>query len=127
METERSRFTFVEEAVIPRHSSRDHDPDPDQQGGVSFLAAVEHLGRRSEGPEAWTAGPGNDPIAFLIDAIADAVTLWAGGSLVYRNRAAERLEAERCELERRSLRFQTGDTEYLLEVARKARHSTSGR
>lgn len=121
MEDERSQFSPFEEVVIPRHSSRDREPDVQQQGGASLLAAVEHLGLRSEGPEAWTAGPGNDPIAFLIDTIADAVTLWAGGSLIYRNRSAERLEAARCDLERRSLYFRAGNTEYVLEVARASR------
>src|SRR6266568_8784403 len=63
----------------------------DEQGAAAILGAVERVGRRSEGPEAWVASPATDPVAFLLDTVADAVNLWGQGSLVYRNRAAERL------------------------------------
>src|SRR5215475_14454758 len=107
MGTERWRITLVEETeTLP--ARRRHFADP---GVAALVAAAEHLAMRSEGPEGWEIGPGTDPIAFLLDAVADAVNVWAGGSLVYRNRAAARLEGSTRALTRRALHFRHGDTE----------------
>ena len=119
MGTGRWRITLVEETeVLPVR--RRHPAEP---GIAALVAAAEHLGLRSDGPEGWEAGPGSDPIAFLLDAMADAVNVWAGGSILYRNRAAERLEASARPLTRRSLRFRNGDTEYLLEIISEEDHA----
>ena len=112
MGTGRWRITLVEETeVLP--ARRVHRTEP---GIAALVAAAEHLGRRSDGPEGWEAGPGPDPIAFLLDTMADAVNVWAGPSIVYRNRAAERLEASARTLSRGTLRFGHDGTQYLLEI-----------
>jgi len=105
----------------------------DEQAAAAILGAVEHVARRSEGPEAWVASPATDPIAFLLFSISDPVNIWSRGSIIFRNRAAEALGLARSEYasderveaanriwERRCLRFQRGDTEYLLEILTEA-------
>jgi hypothetical protein len=120
MGTGRWRITLVEETeVLPIR--RRHPAEP---GIAALVAAAEHLGRRSDGPEGWSAAPGSDPIAFLLDTMADAVNVWAGPSIVYRNRAAERLEASARPLVRRTLRFPHDGTDYLLEIITEESHAT---
>ncbi len=124
MSTGRWRITPVEEtefgpSELPsaHHGGREHHvEEPEDRGAAALLAAVELLGLRSEGPESFTVSPSNDPIAFLLDTVADAVSVWRGASVLYRNRAAERLEASGRALERRSLRFRCGDADYILEI-----------
>ena len=111
---------------------RTHERIPesiDEQAAAAILGAVEHGARRSEGPEAWVASPASDPIAFLLYAISDPVSISCRGSVIFRNRAAEALgQAQSAYAEgdlfeagnrvwgRRCLRFRRGDVEYLLEI-----------
>lgn len=93
-----------------------HAEEQDERSAEALISAVELLGLRSEGPEPFTVSPSNDPIAFLLDAMADAVSVRRGSSVMYRNRAAEQLELSGCPVERRSLDFRRGDEEYVLEI-----------
>ena len=131
----RSEGSSIEEAdaeLPPAHhgSARQLHPDGlEGRAAAALVAVAGHLGLRGEGPESWTVSPAGDPIGFLLDAVVDAVTVWREESLLYRNRAAERmalprrdpvalerLEVQGRSLERRCLRFRSGDAEYVLEV-----------
>ena len=104
--------------------------EPADRSAAALLAAIDLLGLRGEGPEPWAASPSNDPIAFLLDGVADAVSVWRDSSVFYRNAAAERLGLFRGEatagperfesggrsLERRCLRFRWADSDYTLEI-----------
>jgi hypothetical protein len=106
MGTGRWRIQLVEEEDepgLPMLWRPRPDPDeaagpgaaPDRSASLALLAAVRRLGRRSEGPQAWTAPLSEDPIAFLLDAMGDAVNLWGpSGQLIYRNRAAAELQLD---------------------------------
>jgi len=130
MDTGRRRFTQAEETdigeLVPEQPSAHHATGKrapleavDERGPAALLAAVELLGVRSEGTEPFTLSPSNDPIAFLLDAVTDAVSLWRGTSVLYRNRAAEHLDSSDRSLERRELRFRLDDAEYVLEIVSK--------
>jgi hypothetical protein len=140
MSTERWRFTLIDENQVQPHAAHrasgrgPHPEDVGERAAAALLAASELLGLRGEGPEPWTASPSNDPIAFLLDGVADAVSLWRGDSAMYRNRAAERMglprgdtpmperfEASGRALERRCLHFRRGDADYLLEIISEVR------
>lgn len=123
MSTGRWRITLVEDtefgpSELPsaHHGRGHHVEELEDRGAAALIAAVELLGLRSEGPESFTVSPSNDPIAFLLDTVADAVSVWRGTSVLYRNRAAERMEASGRTLDRRSLRFRRGDADYILEI-----------
>lgn len=107
-------------------------PGVGERAGEALLSAFELLARRGTGARTWMASFRHDPIAFLLDSASDAVRVWdESGRLLYRNRAAERLEVghrDEAELEivavrghrveRRCLRFARDDCEYVLEVVR---------
>jgi PAS domain-containing protein len=60
-----------------------------------LLRALELLDRRGTGVQAWAAPFRDNPIAFLLDSIGDALRLWSSsGELLFQNRHAARL-AER--------------------------------
>jgi hypothetical protein len=81
----RFHFVLVEEPVglVPRARPRPRRtprisplrrevdrPDPMN----ALLSAIASLTVRGEGPEAWTLV--HDPLAFLLDALGDAVAVW---------------------------------------------------
>jgi hypothetical protein len=100
-------------------------PPPDR-----LVYAFDLLSRRGTGQSAWAAPFRHDPIAFLLDAMGDAASLWAPtGTLLYQNRAAVDLglctfdevavkiiSAHGQTFERRCLRYQANGTEFLLEI-----------
>jgi hypothetical protein len=102
---------------------------------LPLLSAMRHLAFRAGEPGAWATPLGTDPIAFLLDAVDEAVNVWtAGGALVYSNRAAADLDLERAghpgvtsfmrgnqRFERRCLAFDAYGTSYLIEVVRELR------
>lgn len=104
---------------------------------AELLAAFQLLARRGSGPYAWTFSYRHDPIAFLLETIEEAVSLWgAAGERLYWNRAAEALNLDwrGCaaleylrhgdrNLERRCASFSFGDTAYVLEIIREVRQS----
>jgi len=103
---------------------------PDVSSGRTLMAALSLLCRRGVGPSSWISSYRRDPVAFLLDAIGDAVNLWGPGpSLVYRNRAAQQLDLGRAQLspyeefthaghrfERRCFAFREGQADYVLEI-----------
>ena len=138
MGTGRWRFELVEDADNlpvpwrpPARMPYDELPlDPGSEGALALLAACDLLVRRGVGHESWSTSFRHNPIAFLLDALSDAVNLWAaGGELVYHNLAAERLQlgppheaplevlpVGEHSVERRCVRFTSGGAEYVLEV-----------
>lgn len=107
-------------------------PDP-PPGLVLLLAALQRLSFRAGEPGAWAAPLAEDPIAFLLDTVGEAVNVWTiGGELVYSNRAAtEPTEFDGParsgvtsyrrggrHFERRALAFDAYRTTYVIEVVR---------
>jgi hypothetical protein len=113
------------------------DPAPDWsdrrarlRAWEALLAALSRSVRRGEGPSAWAAPLSDDPLAFILDAIEEAVTVWdAAGNVLYANRAAsgldlsfpggtclEVIELRGRRLQRRCVRFRTGGVDLLLEI-----------
>jgi hypothetical protein len=119
MSTERRRSAPLEEpGGGPASAGRDAlEIDAEERGAAALLAAIELLGIRSEGPESFTVSPSNDPVAFLLDSVADAVSVSRGTSVVYRNRAAEKLQSSGRSFDRRQvLEFRRGGDDYVLEI-----------
>jgi hypothetical protein len=99
---------------------------------LPLLSALRHLAFRAGEPGAWGAPLARDPIAFLLDSIAEAVNVWtASGDLVYSNRNAAELDplgpahpgvSELARgghrFERRAVAFQTIDATYIVEILR---------
>lgn len=109
--------------------------DPSTQfdlAAAALLSAMEHLRFQGTGPQAWATSFRHDPIAFLLDAMSDAVNVWsAEGQLVYRNPSSAELGLGRFEdialvviadgevrYQRRCLRFRAPNAEFLLEIIR---------
>jgi PAS domain-containing protein len=135
----RYRIVLVEEpeTTLPvRYRRARVPPDsparPDPIGAL--LEALFKLSFRSEGESAWAPVLSDNPLAFLLDAMGDAVLLWrAGGDMVYANPAARRLGivrqrpavplelllVEESRYERRCLAFRTLGGELVLEVLRR--------
>lgn len=104
-------------------------------GAAELVAACTLLTCRGTGPQAWTFGYRQDPVAFLLDTIEEAVSLWTTeGARLYRNRAAEalnlgwrgyaaleRLRQDDRDLERRCISFSLGHASYVLEIVHEAR------
>jgi hypothetical protein len=101
-----------------------------------LLQAFALLNLRGTGVLAWAAPFRDNPIAFLLDSMSDALSIWSSsGELLFQNRYAARL-AERYgakvrdsreaplerftsrgqSFERRSLRCTGGGIEYVLEI-----------
>jgi len=138
MGTGRWRFELVEDVdslpVLWRPPSRVRQERrltaPGGHAALALFAACELLSHRGVGDQSWALSFRHDPIAFLLDALGDAVNLWGpGGELLYRNHAAERLDlgppqaspleivvAGENRLERRCLRFQSDGADYVLEI-----------
>jgi len=125
-------LTIFERRATPSETTPATPSEP--QGVSALLRAVALLGRRGPGPFAWATPFREDPIAFLLDTASDAISLWSsGGELLYRNRAASHLGvgsfslvsssacSARRRVQRRHVRCQSADSEYVLEVIREVR------
>lgn len=102
-----------------------------------LLEALFKLSHRSEGTSAWAPSLADNPLAFLLDAMGDAVIVrHRDGKMVYANPAARRmgvepleqdrafaalemLELENRRFERRCMAFGEGRHTLVLEVLRK--------
>ena len=94
------------------------EPNPMQ----ALLEAFALLDRRGEGSEAWAPVLADNPIAFLLDALEDAVLVReVEGRLLYRNRAARRLTVASGDeaaprTDHRRMRFRFGRAQLELEI-----------
>ena len=102
---------------------------------ANLLEAFGLLARRGSGALAWATPYLDDPIAFLLDSISDATSLWdTNGDLIYCNRAAaelgigvgseslgETLHLAGRRFERRCLRCHTHGVDYMLEIVHEIR------
>jgi len=111
-------------------------PEPEEEAPpppvVPLLAALQHLAFRAGDPGAWATPLADDPIAFLLDAMSEAVNVWTvGGELLCSNHAGAELELEgpgqpgvsrfargARRFERRSLAFDAYSTTYIVEIIR---------
>lgn len=139
IQPKRWRIEVVEEreeiaALVRWHPSApppELPPAPREQGPmVALLAALARLACRGEGVGAWAPPLVDDPIAFLLDSVHDAVNVWsATGQLLYSNHAASMLElgwpgGPKLEeltrggriCERRCMQFTLWKESYLIEV-----------
>lgn len=102
-----------------------------------LLEAFARLSFRSEGAFAWAPALSENPLAFLLDAVSEAVVLRSSsGRAVYANPSARRmviperwpdassetglevLQVEDGQYERRCMSFSLGGETYVLEVLR---------
>jgi hypothetical protein len=97
---------------------------------VALLAALGRLARRGQGSAAWAQPLVEDPIAFLLDSVHDAVNVWSPtGELLFTNRSAgafelgwpggprvEHITSGQRVYERRCLPFTLFDAHYLIEI-----------
>jgi len=105
---------------------------PSSDGSLSqLLCTFELLNRQGPGVFARAAPFRDDPIAFVLDSIGDAVRIWSSsGDLLFQNRMAarldiqpgdgyplERLTSRGQHFEKRSLRCTGGGVDYLIEIA----------
>jgi hypothetical protein len=102
---------------------------------VPLLSALRHLTFRAGEPGGWGAPLAEQPIAFLLDTVGEAVNVWTtGGELVYSNRATTELDLDgparpgvtsfvrgERRFERRGLAFDAYGTTYVLEIVREIR------
>lgn len=142
--TERKRYRFVlieePESTLPVRYLRRPSPPPgagtaryaprDPMGAL--VEAFALLQRRSGGPEAWAPVLSDNPMAFLLDALEDAIFLRdeESGRLLYSNRAANRIpEHCRCDedeatgvptLRCRRMTFRWRNSRLVLEVIHQA-------
>jgi hypothetical protein len=141
MASQRWRVQLVEVvepgALVPWRppEPRARGPEEEPSSLVALLRALSRLGRRGEGAAAWATPLVEDPVAFLLDAIGDAVNVWnESGQLLFSNRSAvalqlgspvgvgvTRLKKGSREFERRCLRLELLHTGYLIEVLREVR------
>ena len=140
MPSERWRVELVEDtsalpalwSEVPLRGKRSGASRRIDLAAQALLSAMERLCLRSSGPGAWAAPFRDNPIAFLLDAMSDAVNIWGpDGKLVYRNSTAEHFGVGQFSdetlvvfsegghrFERRCLRFQVASGECLLEIIR---------
>ena len=102
-ERKRYRFVLVEEpeSCLPVRYRRRSSAMPGVPSGRytardpmgALLDAFALLQRRSYGDEAWAPVLSDNPVAFMLDALEDAIFLRdeESGRLIYSNRAANRL------------------------------------
>ena len=143
MATGRWHIELAEEAEPPSLIPWEPQPKPLPGGEwpeppatlLPLLSALRHLTFRAGEPGAWGTPLAEDPIAFLLDAVDEAVNVWtARGELVYSNRAAGDLDLD-CpghpgltsfvrgdrRFERRCLAFDAYSTTYVVEIVRQIR------
>ncbi len=96
-----------------------------------LLEAIERLRRQGPGPCAWRTSFCDDPIAFILDSISDALVLRdEKGKVLYANNAAHQLGIlNACDQDyeefydhgikyfRRSMRYQLPNQVIVIEVA----------
>ena len=118
--------------AAPPDDERPQQPPPTL---LPLLSALRHLTFRAGEPGAWATPLAQDPIAFLLDAVDEAVNVWsARGELLYSNRAATDLDLDCAahpgvtsfvrggkRYERRCLAFGAYSTTYVLEIVRELR------
>jgi hypothetical protein len=106
-----------------------------ERASFALLRAFDLLSHRGDGTTAWAASYRHDPIAFILDAMGDAINIWdTAGELLYQNRAAAELGIGRSDetalevfassgrrFERRGLRCGLRAASYVLEVIRELR------
>ena len=99
---------------------------------LDLIRALELLNRRGPGVLGWAAPFRDDPLAFVLDSMSDALNLWkAGGQLLFSNSAAlslglewrdatpfEQFSAKGRRFERRCIRYSADGGEYVLEIVR---------
>lgn len=82
--------TLMRTAMVWQIESSPRRPSDSALG--QLLRALELLNRRGTGVEAWAAPFRDNPIAFLLDSIGDALRLWSSsGELLFQNCQAARL------------------------------------
>jgi PAS domain-containing protein len=133
MEAARSRMELIPKREQARGPQRPAATAASSEQAVGhLLEAFGLLARRGIGSLAWSTPYDQDPIAFLLDAVTDAMNVWGpNGQIVFRNRAAIRLDAGSCSdasllsfvdrgrrFERRCTRCGFQGVEYVLEVIR---------
>jgi hypothetical protein len=119
----------------PRPEPAADEPPPLEPPGIlALLTALRHLAFRGVEPRPWATPLSADPIAFLLDTVGEAVSVWTGaGELLYSNHAAADLQlgpprpgpsgvshwasGER-RFERRGLAFDAYGRTYVLEIVR---------
>ncbi len=70
-------------------SSLDAEAFTSERAASSLLHALRLLSRRGIGGLAWSTPFHDDPIAFMLDSMNDALNVWdADGKLVFQNRTA---------------------------------------
>jgi hypothetical protein len=108
---------------------------PARSSLLPLLSALRHLAFRAGDRGAWATPLAQDPLAFLLDAVDEAVNVWSSdGRLLYSNRAAADLDLDCAgtpgvttfardgrRFERRCLAFDGYDRTYVVEVVREAR------
>jgi hypothetical protein len=105
-----------------------------------LLRAFGLLARRGAGEEAWASPFRDHPIAFLLDTVSDAASIWTvSGELLYQNRMArelgigrgtdaamEELSAGGRRFERRTIRSSSNGVEYVIEILREVPSAREG-
>jgi hypothetical protein len=103
---------------------------------LDLIRALELLNRRGPGVLGWAAPFRDDPLAFVLDSMSDALNLWKpGGELLFSNAAAlslglewrddlpfEQFSAKGRRFERRCIRYAADGGEYVLEIVRQVAH-----
>ena len=133
MEAARGQMELIPKRKHARGPQRSAaTPASSEQAVGHLLGAFRLLARRGTGSMPWSTPYDHDPIAFLLDAVTDAMNVWGpNGQLVFRNRAAAQLDAGSCgdafvlsfvergrHFERRCMRCDFQGTAYVLEVVR---------
>jgi PAS domain-containing protein len=109
---------------------------PRERAVAALLTACELLTRRGPDRQGWATPFCQDPVAFLLDTVSDAVNIWGpDGVIVYSNRAAEEIDIGDCtesapkefvhagrHFERRCSRVEYQSVEYVLEVLHQVAH-----
>ena len=102
---------------------------------LPLLSAMRHLAFRAGDRGAWATPLAQDPLAFLLDAVDEAVNVWsADGRLLYSNRVAADLDLDCAgrpgvtsfardgrRYERRCLAFEAYGGAYVVEIVRELR------
>lgn len=95
MNTERWRIELIRETEVlpvpwrPAPRRAEPTPSPGDHAVAALFAAIELLSYRGPGAQGWAASYRHDPIAFLLDAMSDAIVLSnARGEILFQNAAA---------------------------------------
>lgn len=119
----------------PRSEPPQQEAVPEVPNLLPLLSALRQLAFRAGEPGAWGTPLARDPIAFLLDSIAEAVNVrTTDGELVYSNRSAAdfaplgpadpgvtELARGGQRFERRAVAFEAVGTTYVVEIVREIR------